>query len=214
MTVKKTEKKRKPGRPKGSVKRTSLGEDVNHRLTKGETAMYLNVKKGLVEWIIDNGETDCITSPVVALVSSGVAMNQPFFYDRLMLDPDVSRAVDIVRSRLFLRAINVLRDYALRGSSPKWMEIYLRIISSDKDLGRLTGGVKFGEVANLTVDNRKQINIQAPPVEGNQKPAPKRKTRLNELPPIGLKEPEAAFLCDAANAVIVEDEDTNEEDTQ
>lgn len=193
MATAKTPKKRKPGRPKGSVKRTSLGEDVNHRLTKGETAMYNNVKDALTNWIMDNGEREIITSPLVALTASGVAKNQPFFFDRLLIDPDISRSIDIIKARLFSRALKHLRDNAfISGMSPKWMEMYLRIIASDKDLGRLTGGVKFGEVANLTVDNRKQINIVAPDAEekGKKTKAKRGATtpKTKQLPSIDVLE--------------------------
>lgn len=199
MTTKKNTK-RKVGRPKGSVKRTTLGEDVNHRLTKGETAMYMNVKNGLVNWILDNGEREEVTSPLMALVLSGVALNQPFFYDRLQLDPDISRAVDIVRAKMFAKAVKNLRQFANDGINPKWMEMYLRIISSDKDLGRLTGGVKFGEVANLTVDNRKQINVVAPPVESASVKQPKASTR-RKLPDIAVIDNATVNATDIEEAV-------------
>ena len=130
----------------------------------------------------------------MAIVLSGMAKEQPFLFDRLLLDPDLERAVDVIRAKLFARAVKKLREYAFQGGSPKWMEMYMRIIASDKDLGRLTGGVKFGEVANLTVDNRKQINVVAPPVE--EKPATRKKAP-KALPNIEILDVDAQEVNDS-----------------
>ena len=188
-----TTEKRKPGRPKGSVK-TTIGKEVTQRLSRGETALYNNSRDSILRWLDDNGEYNEVTSPLMAIVLSGMAKEQPFLFDRLLLDPDLERAVDVIRAKLFARAVKKLREYAFQGGSPKWMEMYMRIIASDKDLGRLTGGVKFGEVANLTVDNRKQINVVAPPVE--EKPATRKKAP-KALPNIEILDVDAQEVNDS-----------------
>ena len=197
MAEKKT--KRKPGRPKGSVK-TTIGKEVTARLSKGETILYNNSRDSLLEWLTENGEAQEVTSPLMAIVLSGMAKKQPLLFDRLLLDPDLSRAVDVVRAKLFARAVKKLREYAFQGGSPKWMEMYMRIIASDKDLGRLTGGVKFGEVANLTVDNRKQINVVAPPVEQQENKPSSRKKSPKALPNIEILDVEAEDVNEEDNA--------------
>lgn len=201
--------KRKVGRPKGSIKRTSLGEDVNHRLTKGETAMYLNVKNGLVDWIAVNGVDNQVTSTTLAIVLSGCAANQPFFFERLQNDPDIIRSVDIVRAKLFSQAISKVQHFAFQGGYPKYMEMYLRLISSDKDLGRLTGGVKFSDVSSLTIDNRKQINVVAPPADTASVKQPKG--RRKQIPHvIQVIDPDNPDTIEDVEAVEV----GNEEDTK
>lgn len=197
MAEKKT--KRKPGRPKGSVK-TTIGKEVTARLSRGETALYNSSRDSLLEWLAENGESQEVTSPLMAIVLSGMAKEQPLLFDRLLLDPDLSRAVDVVRAKLFARAVKKLREYAFQGGSPKWMEMYMRIIASDKDLGRLTGGVKFGEVANLTVDNRKQINVVAPPVEQQETKPSSRKKSPKALPNIEVLDVEAEDVNEEDNA--------------
>lgn len=190
--------KRKPGRPKGSVK-TTIGKEVTARLSKGETALYNSSRDSLLEWLAENGESQEVTSPLMAIVLSGMAKEQPLLFDRLLLDPDISRAVDVVRAKLFARAMKKLREYAFQGGSPKWMDMYMRVVASDKDLGRLTGGVKFGEVANLTVDNRKQVTVVNPPIEQQETKPPSRKKSPKALPNIEVLDVEAEEVNEEDN---------------